>query len=232
MDDSPAFVLFGRTHLLTLALILALSIWISRVAGRPCARRLPWIVAVLLIVQEIVKIYALIGVYGVPWTHSVPLDLCRINEFLCAFMLVGRSYRAFEVAYFWAMGGSVSALLTPALAQGFPHPVFISFFLGHGLVVLAVLYGVFGYRFWPRLRSVGMTLAVTAVYALIVAGLNRLLGTNYLFLRAKPETASLLDYLGPWPVYLFGLAGVTVLVCFLCYAPFALARRMRVSTKP
>jgi hypothetical integral membrane protein (TIGR02206 family) len=225
--NTPIFVLFGKSHLLTLALIVAVCISMGLVARSEKVTRLAWLLAVLLMAQEAVKLYVFIGFYGQDWKHSMPLDLCRMNEFVCAFMLVRRSYPAFQVAYFWALGGSVSALLTPDLAYGFPDPRFLLFFFGHGLAVVAVFYAVFGYGFWPRLRSVGITLLVSSAYAVIVAGMNQLLDTNFLFLRAKPESASVLDLLGPWPIYLFGLFGLAIVICLLCYAPFALARRWR-----
>jgi len=223
--DTPVFVLFGKSHVLTVALIAGVCISMSRVARSENVTRLAWLLAVLLMAQEVVKLYVFIGLYDQDWKHSLPLDLCRINEFVCAFMLVRRSYPVFQVAYFWALGGSVSALLTPDLAYGFPDPRFLLFFFGHGVAVVAALYAVFGYGFWPRLRSVGITLLVSIVYAVIIAGVNQLLDTNFLFLRAKPESASVLDLLGPWPIYLFGLFGLAIVICLLCYAPFALARR-------
>jgi hypothetical integral membrane protein (TIGR02206 family) len=225
MDQDPVFVLFGSAHLLTLALIAGLGAALSQVPRADSVTPLAWVMAVLLLAQEAVKQYIYVGIDGLDWRHFLPLHICRVNEFVCAFMLVRRSYRAFEVAYFWAMGGSVVALLTPDLAQGFPDPRFLIFFLGHALLVFAALYAVFAYGFRPRLQSVGIALAVTAVYALVVAGVNVLLGANYLFLCAKPAGASIMDFLGPWPIYLVGLFSLVAVICFLCYLPFALTRR-------
>ena len=174
--------------------------------------------AVLLGLVVVVKPVLFIGVYGHPWGQSLPLDLCRLNEALCAWMLFRRSYRVFEVAYFLAMAGSVSALAMPDLVHGYPDPRFLMFFTSHGLAVVAVLYAVFGWGFRPTLRSVG-------IYTLLIAALNPLLDANYLFLRAKPEGASVLDHLGPWPFYVIGLIGLAVVACLLCYLPFALAAR-------
>ncbi len=91
--------------------------------------------------------------------------------------------------------------------------------------MLATLYAIFGYGFRPRLRSIAITLAVTGIYVIVIAGLNYLLDANYLFLRAKPQAATVLDFFGPWPIYVFGLFGLAILVCFLCYTPIVLARR-------
>jgi hypothetical integral membrane protein (TIGR02206 family) len=207
--------------------MLAVATWITRAAPRDHHHRLAQAIAALLLVQEAAKLYFFIGINDLPWQRHLPLDLCRINEFVCVYMLARRSFRAFEVAYFWAMGGSAMAMITPDLAQSFPDPRFLLFFLGHGLVLLATLYAIFAYHFRPSLGSVARTLAISGVYAVIVSGLNYLLDANYLFLRAKPQGASVLDYLGPWPVYIFGLCALATVISLACYAPFALARRCR-----
>jgi hypothetical integral membrane protein (TIGR02206 family) len=73
---------------------------------------------------------------------------------------------------------------------------------------------------------VGIALGVTGAYALLIAPLNYLLDANYLFLRAKPEGASILDFFGPWPYYLIGLIGVAIATCLIAYLPFAIQRRL------
>jgi hypothetical integral membrane protein (TIGR02206 family) len=218
---SADFSLFGGAHLGALGLLLFASLLLTRVPRTTSVTRLAQTFAVLLLAQEAVKVYMFIGVYDQPWAKSLPLAFCRINEFVCAYMLLARSYRAFEVAYFWAITGSVIALLTPDLRFGFPDPRFVSFFFGHSLAVLAVLYAILGYGFRPRLRSVGLAMVVTASYTLLVAGINLVLDTNYLFLRAKPQGASIMDYFGPWPIYIAGNVVLTIALFILAYLPFA-----------
>ena len=59
-----------------------------------------------------------------------------------------------------------------------------------------------------------------------MAGVNVLLDANYLFLREKPEGASILDALGPWPWYVIWLICLAMVLCFVCYLPFAVHRRI------
>ncbi len=119
------------------------------------------------------------------------------------------------------MAGSVTTLLTPALTAAFPHPLFLLFFLGHGLVVIAVVYAMSAFGFRPCRRSLGFALGVSALYALAIAPLNLILDANYLFLREKPPSPTLFDLFGPWPVYLPVLIGIAAGLCVLWWLPFA-----------
>ena len=49
---------------------------------------------------------------------------------------------------------------------------------------------------------------------------NLLIGSNYLFIAHKPATASLMDVLPPWPVYIIFIEIIGVVVSLLLYAPF------------
>lgn len=222
---APQFGLFDTAHVLTLAVILGACF-----AVRPIARisvqagwdrRLANTIAAAFVLSEIIKFWVFIAVFDFPVAQKLPLDLCRMNALLSALMLIRRNYAVFEVTYFWTFAGSVAALLTPDLQQGFPHPFYLLFFFSHGLVVIAALFAIFAWNFAPRLRSVGKALLATALYAGAIMPLNYWLDANYLYLRAKPARASLLDFLGPWPWYLLGLAGLCVVICLLCYVPFA-----------
>lgn len=224
MTRGEGFELFDAGHLLALATVAALVWGAARLGRRQPGPWPAWLLAAALLAQEGAKQVVFVGLLGQDWQRSLPLDLCRINELLCVVMLLARSYRAFEVAYFWSMAGSVTAMLTPALTAAFPHPLFVLFFLGHGLVVIAVAYAMTAYGFRPRRRSLPVALGVTAAYALAIAPLNLLLDANYLFLRHKPPSPTLFDLFGPWPVYLPVLFGIAALLCVLWWLPFARRR--------
>ena len=79
----------------------------------------------------------------------------------------------------------------------------------------------------PRPGAVRRVYGLTAAFAALAALGTLVTGGNYMFLRRKPAHGSLLDLMGPWPVYI-AVAAALGLVLFLALA--ALARR--VSPRP
>jgi len=62
---------------------------------------------------------------------------------------------------------------------------------------------------------------------LVVFGLNMLLGSNYMYLAHKPATASAIDFLGPWPLYLLWLELIALALFLLMALPFVKRGRLR-----
>lgn len=241
MNDTNPFILFGTAHLVTLAVILAVAIALPVLARRRLTAARQYHVGLFLgcslIVQEAFLIWLRTSHYGLHWTEVLPLHLCGLAVFVTAWALIAQSYRAYEVVYFWAWGGTLQALITPDLELGFPEPAYLAFFVAHGLVVVGVVYLTFTYRYRPYLRSIFRSIAALLVAVAVIAPINVWLGTNYLFLRAKPEQASLMDYLGPWPWYILALVGIGLVSCFVYYLPFLIkdwlaGRRLSGSENP
>lgn len=157
---------------------------------------------------------------------TLPLELCSISLYLCTAMLLLRSRALFQIVYFTGIGGALQALLTPVLFYGFPHFRFIEFFAAHILIIASVLYMVWVEGFHPTLKSVGITMIFLNVLLVIIYPMNIVTGGNYMFLSRKPDTPSLLDWLGPHPWYLLSLEVVALFMCLVLYFPFALKKRL------
>lgn len=204
-----AFRLFDTAHVLTL-LGLALLAGCVAMAGRRWGKQqancdLRWPLALLLLGNELYLQIAAVqaGDWRLSW--ALPLHLCDLSLFALVTALLGNCQVAWEIAYYWGIGGSLPALITPDLPLGFPHYTFITFFIHHGAVVIGVCYLAAGSTYPLPFSSVKRIWILTHVYAGAVAGFNIAAGTNYLFLCGKPGQPSILDYLGPWPYYLLGL---------------------------
>ena len=235
-NTSGGFVTFGTAHLVAagvaVGLAVALPLLFRGRAGNASVQQAGRVLAVVLIVHEVFRIALRTGIYGQPLTEHLPLHLCGASLLLGALMLWRRSERLFEIVYFWGIGGSIPALLTPDIQPGFPHPIFVTFFTGHGLVLMGVFYATFVYGFRPTFKSIGMAIGWLVVLAAIVFPVNKLLGTNYLYLMHKPAQASPMDFLGPWPYYILGLAALTFVICVTCWLPFPLSRRLKRKRQP
>ena len=49
---------------------------------------------------------------------------------------------------------------------------------------------------------------------------QHVLRTNFAFASRPPENPSLIDYLGPWPLYLFAMQGIALVLFLLLALPF------------
>jgi hypothetical integral membrane protein (TIGR02206 family) len=217
----PAFVLFGPAHLSMMALafltpiLLALAARKNPLLDRPVRLALAGFMAGGWLLW-----------YLVFWTRgwltleiALPLNLCDWAAAALILALAGKNQFAYELGYFWGLGGSLQGLITPALAHGFPDPEFLFFFVNHAGNVAALLYLTFtGMR--PYLTSLPRVAAATILYALIAALTDYLLSVNYGFLAAKPGTASLFDLLSPWPWYIPEVVAIGLLSLLIYYLPF------------
>ncbi len=127
--------------------------------------------------------------------------------------------------HFAGLAGAGMALLTPDLWSPWPSYPAIYFFLAHGGVVTDVSMLVFG-RVAPLRRGAPWrALTLLLAYAAAVGGIDALLGSNYMYLCRKPKSASLLDALGPWPVYLAAGAAAALALFWLLWLPARAAAR-------
>lgn len=193
----------------------------------------PWLnlVAVVLVVDEVSWWVFLALGGGEPGQRAqpLPLQLCDVAIFIAAAALWTRQPLLVETTYFWGLAGTIQALLTPDLPQRFPTYPYFQYYIAHGGVVAAAMVLVIGLRLRPRKRAVVRVVAVTIAYTAFVGLVDALTGADYMFLRSKPPSPTLLDALGPWPVYLFSAGVIAVLLFSLLNAPFWLMRAGRSS---
>ena len=132
------------------------------------------------------------------------------------------------LTYYWGLTLTVQGILTPSLGHVFPDPEYFVFWAKHLLVVWSALYLTLGLGRGPTWRDYRLTVAVTAVWAVVVYGLDVAFDANYGYLVRKPDSASLLDAFGPWPTYLLVSMGVLVAGWALITWPWAIAAHRRV----
>jgi len=113
-----------------------------------------------------------------------------------------------ELVFYWAFAATLQALATPDLRQAAPDVLYFTYFTTHGGALAAACLLVLGERRVPRAGSALTVFALTAAFAVVAAVATLASGGNYLFLRRKPAGGSLLDVMGPWPVYIAAAAAL------------------------
>ena len=148
------------------------------------------------------------------WSAEVnlPLQLTDAVTLVSAAALWRPAPLLVELTYFWALSASLQALVTPDLGHDAPDALFFTYFVTHGGAVAAACLLVFGERRAPRPGAVARVYAVTLAFAACAALGALATGGNYMFLRRKPAGGSLLDVLGPWPVYIVAAAALALVL--------------------
>lgn len=219
------FVLFSAEHWAAILVIVLLNVsflFLRRRAKPETLRVWRYTMAAVLIVNELAWHIWNLAVGQWKIQTMLPLHVCSVFVFLSAYMLVKRNYPIYEFAYFLGIAGATQAVLTPDLGiYAFPHFRYFQTFISHGLIVTAAIYMTLVEGFRPTWKSLGRVMIWSNVYLLFVGVINWLIGSNYMYVAHKPETASLIDMLGPWPWYILALEAIGLVMFLLLYLPFA-----------
>lgn len=223
---------FGVAHItiivLTVALPFLLALIVRRTKSHFLERSIAWTISSLLLINY--AAYLIVArKFGVTqWYKALPLQLCDWAMFVIIVALWTGNRRWLEIAYFWGIGGTLQAIITPNLRYGFPDLRFISFFVAHSGIIIGIVFLMLIYGFRPRPNGILRTFLWTEVYFVVAFTVDLLTRENYGFLLHKPEAASLLDFLSDYrPIYLIQFHVLAFVFFCLLYAPFAIVDLIR-----
>ena len=160
------------------------------------------------------------------WTWS-PCTCCDFLIFVAVFALLTRRQRGHRAAVLLVLHRHAPGHGHPRPRRGLPATALLSRTLLHGGVVAAAVVLVFGLglRRRPR-RGVARLPPHERVRG---RGLRRGRGIQSgtsLYLRGKPYASTLLDWMGPWPLYILVVQAVALMLFALLEAPLLrVARR-------
>lgn len=237
MDNAPEFHAYSASHFtvifLTIALPLVLALVVHGTKSRFLERSICFAISALLLINYVAYLIVARQFGVAAWQKMLPMQLCDWAMAVIIAALWTGSRRWLEIAYFWGIGGTLQALITPNLRFGFPDLRFISFFVAHSGIIIGIIFLMLIYGFRPRPIGILRTIAWTEFYFVIAFTVDLLTGENYGFLLHKPEAASLLNVLSdsrlPYLLEFHLLAWV-----FFCvlYAPFAIVDLIRKGETP
>ncbi|WP_046175852.1 YwaF family protein [Domibacillus indicus] len=209
------FNMFSGSHFTVVALVFAAIIGLyasRRHLGRYIGRKAEIGTAFFLLLIEAFYHVWMMTTDSWKIKHAIPLELCSISLFLAVLLLLTQKKMIYEILVFTGLLGASQALLTPYLNFDFPHFRFFHFFIVHAFLMLVPLYFTWVKGFRPTLVSVAKTMVFLNLLIPFIMGINKWTGGNYLYLSHKPNSASLLDVLGPYPWYILSLEGMALIL--------------------
>lgn len=227
LEGEATFQHFGAEHLTVILLtavlpfVLAAIVWRTKSAA--VNRTIIVAISAILILNYVFYLVHTRSFGQLTWAQMLPMQMCDWAMVVVMVTLWSANRRWFEVAYFWGIGGTLQAVLTPNLRVGFPDPRFINFFVAHSGIIVGVVFLMLTRRLRPYPMSVLRAFAWSELYFVVAMIVDHFTGVNYGFLLHKPEAFSLLSFLSDYrPLYLLQMHGLALLFFALLYLPFAI----------
>ena len=235
----PEFALFTPAHFAPVLLLIGALFLLYRyreaLKNSPYETNLRYILGFLLIICDMSYYWRLAAC---PWlsegpAETLPVGVCTWSIIFCAFMMIGKSQRLFDIAYFWLFSGSLFALLTPTPLTycGPTRFRYYQFWLEHTLGYIAIFYMIFVHGIRPTFRSLIRSYCTLLIMAVFATWVNSMIpGANYLYM-ARPESApSVLDILPPhYGLRILIMAAVITAMFGLAYLPWYMKDRKTTS---
>jgi len=153
------------------------------------------------------------------WADSAPFALCGFSLGLGIYVLFTRSFRVFEIGYFWAIGG-VASILFPDIPFGPDRFRFYQYMLGHLMFFAMFMYMLFIHEYYPNFQSLkrSMLYLIILVFGFILP-LNVFTDANFMFVMEADGTPFEIFEGHGYPLYLTGVVALGLAVMFAWYLP-------------
>lgn len=156
---------------------------------------------------------------------NLPLSICNLFALIAPLLFWHPNERRFEVIYFFILSGTLQAIVTPDPSSGFPSYSFFKYWITHCGLVVIVVHHHLAFRLYPRPKGILRTFGWLNIYILCLLPFNIWLEGNYFYMMQKPAHPTLLDYFGPWPIYIIVTEALAMLFFALAYIPIIFTRK-------
>lgn len=230
IGSDVGFPHFGALHLIWLAItavVIVLNCLLYRRLTEKGRKKWRWIIAGLLVADEIFKdVMLIIGNRFLP--GYLPLHLCSINIILITVHSLKPSKILSGYLYTVGIPGAAAALLFPSWTslplQNFMH---LHSFTVHILLVLyPIVLGVAG-ELRPSVRQLHKYLLLLVGMAIPIYGINLLLDTNFMFLMSADPGNPLYLFEQLWGNHIYGFPVLIAAVLIVMYVPLIIWRKVK-----
>src|SRR5438034_9019087 len=215
IQGAPEFQSLGLPHLTVIFLTTVLTFPLAAIVQRTRSQRLEKVIigvlSAVLLLNYIVYLLFIRSQGLVDWRQMLPMQMCDWGMVVVIVAMWTGSQRWFEVAYFWGIGGTLQAVLTPNLRFGFPDWRFISFFTSHCGIIVSVVFLMLTRRYRPYPMSIVRVWLWSEFYFVVTLITDEMTGFNYLFVLHKLDAFYILSFLtDSRPLYLRQMPGVAL----------------------
>ena len=139
--------------------------------------------------------------------ESLPLHLCDMAAWLAPFALVYQNRTLRTLLFFWGLGLSTQAFVSPVVTEGVGTIQFWLFWVGHTQIVGSALYDTAALGFRPKRRDFLTAAVVSIAIAGVMMVFDIIFEVNYWFVGdTLPSAPTVVDFLGPWPLRVVWMA--------------------------
>lgn len=229
-----AFTFFSFQHITILVVFGILSAGLI-VGGKQLPAKGQYAVALVLasitFLALVLEAIVLVDAQDYDVRTDLPVYLCDIITVMLPVVVYHRNRKWIGILYFWALAGTLQALLTPDIDHGFPSFHFFRYFIMHCGIVLTILFVVIVWKIRIRWRDWFNAVLFAQLYLLVIHVYNQVMDTNYSYTIKKPDGTTVLDLFGEWPWYILGGELMMVFLFTLLMLPFAFKQRLTVEEK-
>lgn len=221
LNNYSSFQLFGLSHWIAIFLFFFMVIFLPWFSKTHLEVRHQNLIGNILITLVFINYPIWVVLEFIAGTFDfklhLPLHLCRFANLLLPIALFWKNDKIFQILYFWGMSAIFQAIFTPDIIHDFPHFHYFRYFFAHQLMVISIIYYVVVFKMKPTIHGLKNAFLALNIFLLVAFISNKFLGSNYFWIMDKPPAGSILDFMGPWPWYIFVAELVALLHFYLAF---------------
>lgn len=224
-----SFDAYSIEHFAPILLGVLLAIACITVANRKLSEKAKTILGTVLAFVPFVcvmgRMWYLVSIDNFDPKLDLPFFLCRFMAMILPFVMMTRNRFFLGIMYFWILAGTINAVITPDLMQGPFHWEYNLYWTYHLMLIVTIIYAAFVFKFKITWKDYRNAVLGTIVFTIFSGVINYALKANYNYLSEKPEVASILDHMGPWPWYIVSVYALMFFLFFLALLPYLRKRK-------
>jgi len=225
------FVAWGIYHWIPLFLVVAgvLVIYFlkDKIKASGYDKRIRYTLGVLGILSEVSLHIWLIANGNWSIQHNLPIGICSFSMYLGIYVIFTKSWKVFEIGYFWAIGGVLSVVF-PDILFGPDNFRYYNFLFLHMIFFFMYMYMMFVHGYVPTFKSFRKSfLLLTAIVLVFIVPANLIFETNFMYLLEPGDTPFGIFGGFNYPLYLTGCILLSMAGMTLWYAPVAIYNKLK-----